>query len=277
MSESTQKCPSCSETVPLEYSVCPFCGFGLMEYELKKFSFKPSLREVFIRLYAYFRHPFRTSEEIAIATEKKGGNIILLLFSLFLSLRYYMVMVKSGVVYSTFIKFGPGLTTPEKWIITIPMGLILFLVTLVVMPLVVWIMYKIFLFIATWLMAKFAAILGSEATTKQFRSIIGYSLAAITVGEFLGIFFTLMGPSGGLGNSSSVDFIDFAIYINNLYGSPVMWIFKGLMVALWLVFIIYSSISLRIIGKMAWVNAFVAIVMPVALFVFFFYFSGVLT
>ena len=71
MSESTQKCPSCSETVPLEYSVCPFCGFGLMEYELKKFSFKPSLREVFIRLYAYFRHPFRTSEEIAIATEKK--------------------------------------------------------------------------------------------------------------------------------------------------------------------------------------------------------------
>ena len=86
MSESTQKCPSCSETVPLEYSVCPFCGFGLLEYELKKFSFKPSLREVFIRLYNYFRHPFRTSEEIAIATEKKGGNIILLLFSLFLLL-----------------------------------------------------------------------------------------------------------------------------------------------------------------------------------------------
>ncbi|MCE7746922.1 MAG: zinc ribbon domain-containing protein [Candidatus Heimdallarchaeota archaeon] len=274
MSESTQKCPSCSETVPLEYSVCPFCGFGLLEYELKKFSFKPSLREVFIRLYAYFRHPFKTSEEIAIATEKKGGNIILFLFSLFLSLRYYMVMVKSGVVYSTFFEIGPG---GEKWSITIPMGFILFLVTLVIMPLVVWLMYKIFLLIATWLMAKFAAILGSEATTKQFRSIIGYSLAAITVGEFLGIFFTLMGPSGGLGSSSSVDFIDFAGYINNLYGSPAMWIFKGIMVVLWLVFIIYSSISLRIIGKMAWVNAFVAIAMPVALFVFFFYFSGVLT
>ena len=274
MSESTQKCPSCSETVPLEYSVCPFCGFGLLEYELKKFSFKPSLREVFIRLYAYFRHPFRTSEEIAIATEKKGGNIILLLFSLFLSLRYYMVMVKSGVVYST--SFLIGSSDPDKWSMTISMGFILFFVTLIIMPLVVWLMYKIFLFIATWLMAKFAAILGSEATTKQFRSIIGYSLAAITVGEFLGIFFTLMGPSGGLGNSSSVDFIDFAIYINNLYGSPAMWIFKGLMVALWLVFIIYSSISLRIIGKMAWVNAFVAIAMPVTLFVFFFYFSGVL-
>ncbi|MHA1218548.1 MAG: hypothetical protein ACTSSN_02110 [Candidatus Heimdallarchaeaceae archaeon] len=272
MSESTQKCPSCSETVPLEYSVCPFCGFGLLEYELKKFSFKPSLREVFIRLYAYFRHPFRTSEEIAIATEKKGGNIILFLFSLFLSLRYYMVMIKSGVILTSY-----PIWDPEKWPKSISMGFILFLVTLVIMPLVVWLMYKIFLFIATWLMAKFAEILGSEATTKQFRSIIGYSLAAITIGEFLGIFLTLMGPSGGLGNSSSVDFIDFTIYVNNLYGSPAMWIFKGLMIALWLVFIIYSSISLRIIGKMAWVNAFVAIAMPVALFVFFFYFSGVLT
>ena len=100
MSESTQKCPSCSETVPLEYSVCPFCGFGLLEYELRKFSFRPSLKEVFIRLYNFFRHPIKTSEEIAVATEKKGANIILLLFSLFLALRFFVVLMKFGLTYS---------------------------------------------------------------------------------------------------------------------------------------------------------------------------------
>ena len=184
-------------------------------------------------------------------------------------------MVKSGIDYSVIWEFGPGLNPekPGEWVISITTGLVLFFVTLVILPLVVWIMYKIFLFIATWLMAKFAAILGSEATTKQFRAIIGYSLAVIAAGEFLGIFFTLMGPSGGL---TYPDYGDFAYYIAELYSSPALWIFKGLMVVLWLVFIIYSSISLRIIGKMAWVNAFVSVTVPVALFVFFFYFAGIL-
>ncbi len=277
MSESTQKCPSCSETVPLEYSVCPFCGFGLLEYELKKFSFKPSMKEVFIRMYNFFRHPFRTSEEIAIATEKKGGNIILLLYSLFLALRYYMVMLKSGVDYSTEFIFGPGLSDPEKWTITIGLNFILFLVVFFIMPFVIWIMLKMFIFISTWLMSKFGAMLGSEATTKQFRAIIGYSLAPIAAGEFLGIFFTLMAPSGGLGGSVSFsEFADYIYFINFGGGSIPLWIFKGLMIILWIIMIVYASISLRVIGKMAWVNAFVTIAVPIALFVFFFYFASVM-
>lgn len=274
MSESTQKCPSCSETVPLEYSVCPFCGFGLLEYELKKFSFKPSLKEVFIRMYNFFRHPFRTSEEIAIATEKKGGNIILLLYAVFLALRYYMVMLKSGVDYTTEFPIGPG---GDKWEIIISLNLILFLVIFFIMPFVIWIMLKMFIFISTWLMSKFGAMLGSEATTKQFRSIIGYSLAPIAAGEFLGIFFTLMAPSGHLGGSVTYsEFADYIYDINFGGGSVPLWIFKGLMIVLWLIMIIYASISLRVIGRMAWVNAFVTIAVPIALFVFFFYFAGVI-
>ncbi|OLS32909.1 MAG: hypothetical protein HeimAB125_04350 [Candidatus Heimdallarchaeota archaeon AB_125] len=279
MSESTQKCPSCSETVPLEYSVCPFCGFGLLEYELKKFSFKPSFKEVFIRMYNFFRHPFRTSEEIAIATEKKGGNIILLLYAVFLALRYYMVMIKSGVTFSVIFEFGPGLDPMKsgEWIISISTGLILFLVIFFIMPFVIWIMLKMFIFISTWLMSKFGAMLGSEATTKQFRSIIGYSLAPIAAGEFLGIFFTLMAPSGGLGGSVTYsEFADYIYFINFGGGSVPLWIFKGLMIILWLIMIIYASISLRVIGRMAWVNAFVTIAVPIALFVFFFYFAGVI-
>jgi hypothetical protein len=273
MSERGQKCPSCSETVALEYSVCPFCGFGLLEYELRKFSFKPSLKEVFIRLYNFFRHPFKTSEEIAVATEKKGANIILLLFSLFLSLRFFVVLMKFGVTYSTEIRI-PANPEPDAWSMVIPINLLVFFVALLLMPLVIWLMLKIFIFITTWFMAKFAAMLGSDATTKQFRSIIGYSLGAITAGEFIGILFMLFLPNLNAGTSYS--FTEFSNHMASVSNGAAMWIYRVIMLILWLVFIVYSSISLRIIGKMAWVNAFVAIGVPIALFVYFFYFAGLL-
>lgn len=274
MSENTQKCPSCTESVPLEYSVCPFCGFGLLEYELKKFAFRPSLKEVFIRLYSFFRRPFKTSEELGVATETKGGNIILLLFSLFLSLRFYFVMVKAGITYSALIIGNPD---PEAWSMEISLNLIFFFVSLLLMPFVIWIMYKLLFSIGTWLMAKFAAMLGSEATTKQYRTIIGYSIAPIAVGEFLGMFLTLMGPTGNVGvPDETIDFATFRIFVENLYNSGPMLVFKILMIILWVVVIIYSSIALRIVGKMAWINAFASITIPVALFVYFFYFIGLL-
>ena len=121
-------------------------------------------------------------------------------------------------------------------------------------------------------MAKFASMLGSEATTKQFRSIIGYSFAAVTIGEFLGIFLTAMGP---VGNVASLNYSDFSDYVFVLYNSWAMWIFKGLMIVLWIIMIIYSTISLRIIGKMAWVNSFVAMGVPLGFFVFIFYFASI--
>ncbi len=275
MSESTQKCPSCSETVPLEYSVCPFCGFGLLEYELRKFSFKPSLKEVFIRLYNFFRRPFRTCEEIAVATEKKGANIILLLFSLFLSLRFFVVLMKFNLNFYTVIQI-PANPEPDAWSMVIPINLLVFFVALLLMPLVIWVMLKIFIFITTWFMAKFAAMLGSDATTKQFRSIIGYSLGVITAGELLGILFMLFLPGANIGSSSSATYSDFANYMSSVNDSAGMWIYRVIMIVLWVVFIIYSSIAMRIIGKMAWVNAFVAIAVPIALFVYFFYFAGLL-
>ncbi|MHA1668084.1 MAG: hypothetical protein ACTSUR_05440 [Candidatus Heimdallarchaeaceae archaeon] len=269
MSESTQKCPSCSEIVPLEYSVCPFCGFGLLEYELRKFAYKPKLKEVFIRLYRFFRYPFKTSEEMAVATESKGANIIMLIFSLFLSLRFYMVMVKSGLDFSSFV-----IGNPEKFNVNISLSLILFFVSLLLMPLVVWVIYKILFTIGTWFMAKFASMLGSEATTKQYRTIIGYSIAPIAVGEFLGIFFTLLGPSGVLGSPSFVTFETFRQFVENLYSSTVMIVFQILMLVLWIIVTIYASISLRQVGKMAWINAVLAMLVPIGLFVYFFYLLG---
>ncbi|MFW9851349.1 MAG: hypothetical protein ACFFDS_00220 [Candidatus Thorarchaeota archaeon] len=271
MSENTQKCPSCTESVPLEYSVCPFCGFGLLEYELKKFAFRPSLKEVFIRLYLFFRKPFKTSEELGVATETKGANIILLLFSLFLSLRFYFVMVKAGITFSSLIIGNPD---PEAWSMEVSLNLIFFFVSLLLMPFVIWIMYKLLFSIGTWIMAKFAAMLGSEATTKQYRTIIGYSIAPIVVGEFLGMFFTLMGTPGDIGAPGAVGFDTFRLFVEDLYNSTPMLIFKILMIILWVVVIIYSSIALRVVGKMAWVNAFASITIPVALFVYFFYFIG---
>ena len=268
MSESTQKCPSCSETVPLEYSVCPFCGFGLLEYELKRFSFKPKLKEVFIRIYSFFRRPFKTSEEFGVATESKGTNILLLIFSLFLSLRYYVVILKANLDYSLIIVIG----NPEAFHVSLSMGLILFLLTLLIMPLIVWVIYKLLFALGTWLMSKFANMLGSETTKKQYRTITGYAITPIVIGEFLGIFFTLIGTSGSLGSTGGVNFDAFASYVTNLYNSPVMLVFKILMIILWVIMIIYTTIGLRVVGKMNWVSAAISTTLPIAIFVYFFYF-----
>lgn len=270
MSESTQKCPSCTETVPLEYSVCPFCGFGLLEYELKKFAFKPSFKEVFIRLYNFFRYPFKTSEELGVATESKGGNLILLIFSLFLSLRFYFVMFKAGLDYSFLIVLG----NPEGFHINISMKLILFFVTLLLMPLVIWIIYKLLFSIGTWLIAKFAAMLGSDASTKQFRTIISYSIAPVAIGEFVGILLTLIGPRGNLGSAEGLTFQAFANFLDNFYSSPIMLVFRIIMVIMWVVVIVYASIGLRTVGRMSWITAVLAIVVPIGLFVYFFYLFG---
>ncbi|MHA2358365.1 MAG: hypothetical protein ACXABK_06325, partial [Candidatus Heimdallarchaeaceae archaeon] len=212
MSESTQKCPSCTETVPLEYSVCPFCGFGLLEYELRRFAFKPTIKEVFIRIYSFFRSPNKTSEEFGFATETKGANIILLLFSLFMSLRFYMLMLRAGIAFTTIVVGTPGEGT---FGFEIPVSLILFFISLLLMPLFVWLVYKLLFVIGTWLMAKFASLLGSEATTKQFRTVMGYSLAPIAIGEFLGIFLTLAARGGNVGGA--LDFETFRSYVESLY------------------------------------------------------------
>ncbi len=266
MSESTQKCPSCSETVPLEYSVCPFCGFGLLEYELKKFSFKPKLKEVFIRIYSFFRRPIKTSEEFGVATESKGANILLLIFSLFLSLRYYFTMVASGLEFSGVIAIG-NIVDPDVFGFTISIGLIFFLVTFLLMPLIVWVIYKTFFSLGTWLMAKFAGMLGSDASKKQYRTIIGYSITPIVVGEFLGIFFSLI--AGFSTNSSPLDMMQ---YMEDVYTSGIMLVFKILMVILWIVMIVYSTIGLKVVGKMSWFTAAISTILPIAVFVYFFYF-----
>lgn len=270
MSESTQKCPSCTETVPLEYSVCPFCGFGLLEYELRRFAFKPSLKEVFLRVYAFFRHPFTTSEEFGFATESKGGNLLLLFFSLFLSLRYYMIIIKAGIGFSSIQIGNPG---EETFGFMFPVSLLLFFITLLLMPFIVWIIYKILFVLGTWLIAKFASMLGSEASTKQLRTVVGYSIAPIVVGEFIGILVALITPSpGGVGGTA--DFEAFRSFMESFYGSTIMFIFRVLMLILWVVVIVYMSIGLRVVGKMAWINAIVAITLPIGLFVYFFYLSS---
>ena len=275
MSESTQKCPSCSETVPLEYSVCPFCGFGLLEYELRKFSYKPKLKEVFIRLYNFFRRPFRTSEELGVATESKGTNILLLIFSLFLSLRFYMIIVASGLEFSEGIPIG-NVTDPEAFGFTISFGLIFFLISFLVMPLIVWIIYKLLFSLGSWIMAKFAGMLGSDANTKQYRTIISYSIAPIVAGEFLGIFFALIAGFSSnfspIGPTSGITYDIMALYLDSVYTSGMMVVFKILMIILWIIMIVYSTIGLRVVGKMAWVNASVSMVVPIGVFVYFFYF-----
>ncbi|MHA1686615.1 MAG: hypothetical protein ACTSYD_09465 [Candidatus Heimdallarchaeaceae archaeon] len=270
VTENTQKCPNCTEVVPLEYSICPFCGFGLLEYELKKFSYKPSLREIFVRLISFYRHPVQTSEEMSIATETRGTNIVILLFSLLLSLRFYFLVIKAGYTFSTKIAIPLG-----KGQISLGLGFILFLLSIVLIPLMVWIIYKLLFSFGSWLISKFANILGSELSTKQVRTILGYSIVPVVVGEFIGIFFVLISPGGKLGDTGNISYADVANYVTTIYTSGPLFIYRFIMVAFWLVTAIYLLISFRHAGKMAWFNAFLASFGFLGLFVYMFYLLGI--
>lgn len=269
--ESTQKCPNCNEVVPLEYSVCPFCGFGLLEYELKRFSYRPRLKEVFWRAVDFLRHPISTSAEMAVASETKGANLIILLFSLFFSLRFYFVILKAGFKFST--KFT--ITISKSSSITIGIGFILFLLAFFVIPLIFWLLYKVFFTFGAWIIAKFANVLGSELNTKQFKTILGYSIIPVMIGEFLGILFVLIAPSGGLGTTENITYDSVAQYVSNMYTSPIFIVYRILMVILWLITVVYLTISMHYTGKMAWLNAVIAIAGPLGLYVFFFYLMGI--
>lgn len=271
VTENTQKCPNCNEVVPLEYSICPFCGFGLLEYELKKFSYKPALREIYQRLISFYRRPKQTVLDMSIATETRGPNIIILLFSLFLSLRFYFLVLKAGYSFQIQIAIPLG----RRAQITLGVGFILFLLSLILIPSVIWLIYKIFFNVGTWLMAKFANMLGSELNTKQVRTITGYSIMPLVVGEFLGIFFVLISPRGGLGDTTTISYSDVAAYVTSLYTSGPLFVFRFVMVIFWIVTAVYILLGFRYAGKMAWFNAVLSSFGLLGLFVYLFYIFGI--
>ncbi|MHA1304038.1 MAG: hypothetical protein ACTSQE_09765 [Candidatus Heimdallarchaeaceae archaeon] len=271
--ETSQKCPSCGEVVPLEYSVCPFCGFGLLEYELKLFSYKPKIREVIDRLLSFYRHPFKTSSEFGVATETRGSNIILYLFSLFLSLRLFFTIMKAGFTFSTAIAIG-SVGDPPHPILTLHLGFLLFLVNLLLLPFIIWLIYRLLFHFGSWFISKFGAMLGANIKTKQMKTILGYSIAPVAAGEFLGIFFTLIGPRGNLGSTTSVSFEQILSFMENFYSSGVMVVFKFLMLIMWMVMLVYATIGLRTVGKMAWVNAAITMLIPMGIYIWFFYIIG---
>ncbi|MHA1204576.1 MAG: hypothetical protein ACTSSL_06490 [Candidatus Heimdallarchaeaceae archaeon] len=274
MSEvSSQKCPSCGESVPLEYSVCPFCGFGIHEYELKQFSYKPKRREVIERAISFYRSPFKTSGELGVATETRGANMFLYFFSVFLSLRLFFTIIKAGFSFSLAIAIG-SVGDPPRPFITLKLGFILFLVNLLILPLVIYLIYKILFVLGSWLITRVAGLMGAEIKTKQVKTIMAYSIIPVVLGEFLGIFFTLIGPSGGLGDTASVTFNEILSFMESFYSSGVMIAFKFLMLLAWIVTLVYSTIGVRTVGKMAWVNAALTMLLPLGTYVWFFYITG---
>ncbi len=270
--ETTQKCPNCGEVIPLEYSVCPFCGFGILEYELKKFSYKPRIKEVINRAISFYKHPIKTSDELGIATETKGANIIIYLFSLFMSLRLFFTIMKAHFIFYA-INIG-SIGDPPHPFMTIRLSFILFLISVLVMPFFIWLMYKILFIIGAWFISKFSAIFGSDVKVKQLKTILGYSIGPVALGEFLGIFFTLIGPRGDLGQTSSVTFDQILQFMQSFYASGVIIAFKFLMIIMWTVTFFYATVSIRNVGKMAWLNAIIAMGLPLGFYVWFIYILG---
>lgn len=275
MSENSQKCPNCSESIPLEYSVCPFCGFGILEFELQKFSYVPSYKEVYSRLYSFLRSPLKTSKnQFTHANEVKAANHFMLIFSLFLSLRLFFTLSKMGLNYQTV--FIIRLT--EKISITLRMGFFLFIFCILILPWFIWLGYKILFTLGTWLITRLCGMLGADLSKEQTRTVFGYIIPPIAAGEFLGLLFTLIGPRGSIGDTSidiTTLYEQIFSFMESFYTSGVMIVFRFLMVIIWIVTVVYAILGIRTVGKMAWANATIGISFPMGLFIYFFYIMGI--
>ncbi len=275
MSENSQKCPNCSEPIPLEYSVCPFCGFGILEFELQKFAYTPSYKEVYYRLYSFLRAPLKTSKnQFTHANEVRAAKHFMLIFSFFLSLRLFFTLSKMGLNYQTVLVIG----ITENISITIRMGFFLFIFCIFILPWFIWFGYRLLFTLGTWLITRFCGMLGADLSNLQTKTVFGYIIAPIAAGEFLGILFTLIGPKGSIGDTSidiTTLYDEIFSFMESFYISGVMIVFRFLMIIIWTIAIVYAIFGIRTVGKMAWANAIIGITFPMVLFVYFFYILGI--
>ncbi len=266
MSENRQKCPGCSESVPLEYSICPFCGYDIIEYELKKFSYQPSYKEVFRRFKDFYKKPISGSAQFGVATETRAVKITLFLFSVLLSLRLFFTITKLGLEIPPILSLAYG----EEGVFNLSFYFVFFLISLLFIPLIFWLIYLVVFRIGTTIIRRLSVVLGGDLTSKQVRTIFGYTLLPIVIGEFLGVFLTLFGPKGSF-SLATINYEDIFVFMRDFFNSGAMIAFNIVMIISWVACLAYTAIAFRTVGKMPWANAVISLSVPLGLFVLFFY------
>ncbi|MHA1912457.1 MAG: hypothetical protein ACTSYA_12275 [Candidatus Kariarchaeaceae archaeon] len=279
MSEESQKCPACEEVIPVEYVVCPFCAFDLTEEKIRRSGIKIGRSESLDRMKRTIVSPFPVVKEISILPDRRGGSFNLMIISIALIMQLIIVirkLDKTGYISSS----GSMADTDylslsiSWWIIHIPINFsVRFIFTIVFLLLGSFVLFCM-LFLAwkmgTRMMVFVSRTLGGKAEKDNIRSILGYSLTPIAIGETVSLFFFLF---LGLPNdaSSAGDWSEIDAAVQSMVNSGLMSFIKFIMLLCWAWMIFLSSYGMGRANRLSPFEGFIVTIVPIGILLLMIY------
>jgi len=279
MSEESQKCPACEEVIPVEYVVCPFCGFDLTEEKIRRSGIKIGRSDTIDRIKRTVTEPIPVAKEISLIPDRRGGSYNLLIISIALIMQLIVVIRKldkanyirsSGSMADTdYLSTGLGfwifhinLNFTERFVFTV--------IFLVLGTLVLFMMLFLAWKIGTRMMIFISRTLGGKAEYDNVRSILGYSLTPIAIGETVSLFFFFfLGVPSDATTPGDWTEIDGAVY--DMIDSGPIFLVKGIMLLCWAWMIFLSSYGMGRTNRLSPFEGFIITIVPIGILLLMIY------
>lgn len=216
----TITCPSCGESIPTDYVVCPYDGYSLIKELREKVRTKIKFREGIGRAYRLVRSPLKNTtevmEEVATNFDRKGPLFVLIIFSFLFSFRL--------AAFANSYLIGSGQSAEIGFIILL--GLISgFILGILLFPFTI-----IFWYLFTVLIHFGSRFQGAGTVSfKETASVVGYAITPFIIGllilNFLLFVFLPLGniidittePSSLFGRNVGIGYLPGFEIVNNLH------------------------------------------------------------
>lgn len=239
--ETIIQCPICNETAPQGYLLCPFCGADLTtSYETKIFP-PISYKEVWGRIGLLLTKPRTVFLDIANNPDSKGVTLFIFAIAFGMALQIFALLMHNYFF---------------SW--RLPVIFILMWIFSLLLPLFLWLL-------GSFVIRTTARLLGSKASRKQIRGVVGYGMLPLTLASlFNGILYIVALPWN---RTNIYDFSEIFATMTQFRNS-FAGIF-GLIINI-LGFIItgvYIVFMLKPASNFSWIEASISTGLPVTLFV----------
>ena len=260
-----QSCPSCGELVPVEYITCVWCGYDLTGEHIRRAGIKIDRRDAFRRMYRVIRDPFNTMKEIALIPDQKGPRTIIYLIGVALTFHMLTMLRKiEGLAFNeqNFVQGDSIGTTILNFIISrIPT-----VIFLIFWPFLFAIVFTIILRAAGRIINYVNMALGGENNREKVRSIIGYSLVPVLLGDTITIILRLLSPSQSIGGDS---YSEIANAIDNMATSGIGVFIRFFQILFWIWGMVLAVYGMSKGTKLSLAETSISTGLPYLIFIFF--------
>ncbi len=260
-----QSCPSCGELIPVEYITCVWCGYDLTGEHIRRAGIKIERRDAFIRMYKVIRDPFNAMKEIALIPDLRGPRTIIYLIGVALTFHMLTMLRKiNGLAFNeqNFVQGDNiGITILNFIISRIPT-----VVFLIFWPFLFVIVFTVVLRAAARIINYLNIALGGENNREKVRSIIGYSLVPVLVGDTVTIILRLFSPSQ---NVDVETYSEIANAIDNMASSGIGVFIRFFQILFWIWGMVLAVYGMSKGTKLSIAETSITTGLPYLMFIFF--------